>query len=245
MSIPSLDQLRDSLRYFDLKPLFLVVAGNHKYGFPVPDPVVRVPGCHKTALEAMFGEGTNRELVEVELAVAGMDVRIRSEHRRRVVERIRAQDAEFIEALHSPLVIVGHEEVRRLREAASRFLTKDLYRTYRERALDALSVLERRKAHGVTDVLFLYRALLTGIHLLETGRMVVDLGVLIKVYDLPFLVDLVRRPDRPPMVGDPARMGFLLSESERLFERLDRAARASQLPAEPVRTGALSAWIEE
>ena len=28
------------LRYLDLKPLFLLVAGDHMYGFPVPDPVV-------------------------------------------------------------------------------------------------------------------------------------------------------------------------------------------------------------
>jgi len=240
-----MDQLRASLRFFDLKPLFLVVAGKHMHGFPVPDPVVRVPGCHKTALEASLGVGTNRELVEAELAVAGMDVRVRSENRKRVVARIRALDLEFIEALHSPLVIVGEEEVRRLREAASGFLTRDIGRAYLSRAREALSVLERRKTHGVTDVLFLYRALLTGIHVLETGRIEVDLAVLVKRYDLGFLVDLVRRPDRPPVVGDPARMGFLLTESEECFDRLERAGRGTALPAEPVRTGALSSWLAE
>ncbi len=215
------------------------------HGFQVPDPVVRVPGCHRTALEASLGTGANRELLEVELAVAGMDVRVRSESRRRAATRIRALDIEFIEALHSPLVIVGEEEVWKLREVASGFLTRDLQRAYLERARSALSVLERRKTHGVTDVLFLYRALLSGIHVMETGRMEVDIRVLLREYDLPFLVELVRRPDRPPVVGDPARMGFLLTESEALFDRLERAGRATPLPAEPVLAGALTSWLAE
>ena len=64
MPIPSTDELRGMLRYLDLKPLFLLVAGDHMYGFPVPDPMVKVPGCHRTALEASLGEGTNRALDE-------------------------------------------------------------------------------------------------------------------------------------------------------------------------------------
>ncbi len=232
------------LRFLDLKPLVLLVAGDHMYGFPVPDPLVWVTGCHRTALEASFGEGTNRALVEAELPVAGMDVRVRSEDRKGVAERIRGLDCEFLEALHSPLVIVGGEEVLRLREAVSGYLTLKLLHYYRNRAEQARMVLERRKAFGVPDVLFLYRALLSGIHVMETGRPEVDLRVLIEKYDLPFLLDLVRHPDRPPWIGDPARMGFLLGESEELFARLEAGAAASPLPAAPVRTSALSAWLQ-
>ncbi len=245
MSSPTVSELRDVLRSLDLKPLFLVVAGDHCFGIPVPDPVVHALGCHRRALEASLGEGTNRAEVTLALPIAGRDLRVRSLDRAGIAEGIRGRDGEMLEALHSSLVIAGEEELERLRAIARGFLTPVLADHYRREATRLRARLETRPAHAVPDVLLAFRALLTGLHLMTTGDLEIDLRALIGIYDLDYLRPLLARPDRPMFLGDPARLWFLTGEAEALEARFEQAADSPVLPAEPTSEAELSTWLAE
>jgi hypothetical protein len=80
-----------------------------------------------------------------------------------------------------------------------------------------------------------YRVLLTGIHLLETGRVEADLRVLDEIFRLPYLVELMERKasEEHAVFRDDGEIAFHRAEFERLRDALEAAGRASRLPEAP------------
>ena len=88
----------------------------------------------------------------------------------------------------------------------------------------------------VKPLLYVYRVLLTGIHLMRTGEVEANLHVLNETARLPYIDDLVARKLAGPEKGrlDTADMAFHEGEYGRLIAELKSAAEKSALPEQSV-----------
>ena len=84
-------------------------------------------------------------------------------------------------------------------------------------------------------MLYVYRVLLTGIHLMRTGEVQANLVTLNEEFRLPHVADLVARklagPEKSKL--DDADIGFHEAEYQRLRGELQSAHEASRLPELP------------
>jgi predicted nucleotidyltransferase len=93
----------------------------------------------------------------------------------------------------------------------------------------------------VKPLLYVYRVLLTGIHLMRSGEIEANLVRLNETAKLPYLDDLIQRK----VAGaekerlSEADLGFYRSEYDRLRSALMRAHEASNLPEAPRGSAAL------
>jgi hypothetical protein len=87
----------------------------------------------------------------------------------------------------------------------------------------------------VKPLLYVYRVLLTGIHLMRTGRVEANLVTMNEVFRLPYIPELVARklagPEKSKL--EDADIAFHESEYQRLRGELQVAHDASQLPELP------------
>jgi predicted nucleotidyltransferase len=87
----------------------------------------------------------------------------------------------------------------------------------------------------VKPLLYVYRVLLTGIHLMRSGEIEANLATLNEEFRLPYIADLVARklagPEKSKL--EDADIAFHQAEYQRLRGELQAAHEASQLPEAP------------
>ena len=88
----------------------------------------------------------------------------------------------------------------------------------------------------VKPLLYVYRVLMTGIHLMRTGRIEANLLTLNEEFRLPHIEDLVYRKVHgvEKSTLDVPESDFHRTEYERLVERLEAEAARSALPDAPI-----------
>jgi predicted nucleotidyltransferase len=92
-----------------------------------------------------------------------------------------------------------------------------------------------RAAPRVKPLLYVYRVLLTGIHLMQTGTVEANLVTLNEQAKLPYINDLVAQKLSGPEQGTltTADLPFHESEYQRLTRKLEESYEASTLPEMP------------
>ena len=83
-------------------------------------------------------------------------------------------------------------------------------------------------------MLYVYRVLLTGIHLMRTGRIEADLITLNEDFRLPYIEELVNRKTHGTEKSrlETPEVAFYQAEYERLVMQLEAEAAGSMLPEE-------------
>jgi hypothetical protein len=81
-------------------------------------------------------------------------------------------------------------------------------------------------------VLYAYRVVLTGIHLLRTGEVEANLPRLAEFYEMPFLVKLIEQKTRERAVATRFDWDWHSGRLAALEVELERAFRESRLPEE-------------
>ena len=93
----------------------------------------------------------------------------------------------------------------------------------------------RESPRRVKPLLYVYRVLLTGIHLMRTGKIEANLFTINEQFKLPYIADLVARklagPEKSKL--EDADIAFHESEYQRLRAELQSSHDASQLPELP------------
>src|SRR5262249_21103105 len=102
-------------------------------------------------------------------------------------------------------------------------------------------LFEKERPPRVKPLLYVYRVLLTGIHLMRTGEVEADLVRLNEAFRLPQVPQLIARKVAGPEQStlDEADLSFHRREYERLQVELEESSRASQLPEAPSARAAL------
>ena len=140
-----------------------------------------------------------------------------------------------LEQLHSPLVLATSPEHDELREIARGCVTRLHVRHYAGFAENQWRLFEKDEQPRVKPLLYVFRVLLTGIHLLRTGEVEANLVRLNGAARLSFIDELIARKtngsERERLTC--ADVALYRVEYERLFAALLEAGETSPLPEAP------------
>ncbi len=221
--------LKDLVRKVDYDPLFVTVSGAHLYGFPSPDSDVDLRGCHRLPLRDLVGLDAPPQTIEPEFDLHGTEVELVSHEVGKYLRLLVRNNGYVLEQIFSPLVVTGREFLDELRPIARRCITRHHYHHYRGFYARQRKMIDKEQPKRVKPVLYAYRVLMTGIHLLRTGEVEANLRRLNRHFRLAFLEDLValKTVERATVDLDWEFQAARLAELE---GQLDRAYEESGLP---------------
>lgn len=175
----------------EYSPLFVTVSGAHLYGFSSPDSDIDLRGCHQLPLEQVIGLYPPRGTFQLEVIHEGTEVDLVSHEIGKYFALLVKNNGYILEQVYSPLVISGERFLNRLREHANRCITRNHYFHYRGFFNTQLKLIEKSSTKTVKSILYAYRVLLTGIHLMQTGKVEANLLTLNEKIELPGISELI------------------------------------------------------
>jgi len=224
-----LDSLRGLVEGLDYAPLFVTVSGAHLYGFPSPDSDMDLRGCHKLPLADVVGLNVPRETVEPKFDLAGTEVELVSHEVGKYLRLLVRNNGYILEQIFSPIVVLGQSFLDELRPIARRCITRHHYHHYRGFYATERKLIETEEPKRVKPVLYTYRVLMTGIHLLRTGEVEANLLRLNEHFGFGFLDKLVAQKTVEQAPAD-LDWEFHAARLADLEAQLDRAFEESELP---------------
>jgi predicted nucleotidyltransferase len=222
--------------------LFATISGAHLYGFPSPDSDFDLRGVHLLPLEELLGLTVHHETVEKSGIRDGMEIDLVTHDAHKFIAMMLKKNGYVLEQLLSPLIVHTTPEHEQLKALAPGCITKHHAHHYLGFAENQWKLFQKADPPKVKPLLYVYRVLLTGIHLMKTGQVEANLVRLNETAKLSFLTDLIARKTEDPEQGriDAADMEFHRMEYEWLLEELEEAYRSSMLPEVPSSTEALN-----
>jgi len=221
--------------------LFATISGAHLYGFPSPDSDFDVRGVHILPVERVIGLDVKQETLEASRVIEGLEIDVVTHDIRKFFGLLLKKNGYVLEQLYSPLVVQTTPEHEGLKSVAHACVTKHHSHHYFGFAETQWKLFEKEKPRRVKPLLYVYRVLLTGIHLMRTGKVEANLLGLNEEFRLPYIGELVARklagPERSALPD--ADMAFHQAEYQRLRAELQTAHENSQLleaPSESART---------
>lgn len=221
--------------------LFATISGAHLYGFPSPDSDFDLRGAHVLPLEKVVRLDVCDETVQDSRVIEGLEMDIVSHDVRKFFGLLLKKNGYVLEQLFSPLIVQTTPEHAELKSFAgggagrTGVITKHHSHHYFGFAETQWKLFLKESPRRVKPLLYVYRVLLTGIHLMRTGQIEANLVTLNAGFRLPYIADLVARklagPEKSQL--EDADIAFHEAEYQRLRVELQAAHEVSGLPELP------------
>lgn len=173
--------------------VFATISGAHLYGFPSPDSDFDLRGVHLLPLEDVVGIKMGRETVEKSGIHDGLEIDLVTHDAKKFFSLLLKKNGYVLEQVFSPLVVHSTPEHAELREIGKDCITKHHAHHYLGFAETQYNLFAKETPPRVKPLLYVYRVLLTGIHLMRTGVIEANLVTLNETAKLPFLGELIER----------------------------------------------------
>ncbi|MEV6161036.1 nucleotidyltransferase domain-containing protein [Streptomyces sp. NPDC052052] len=210
--------------------LFATVSGAHLYGFPSRDSDVDLRGIHLLPAEELVGLRAPEETCSRMWDRAGVEMDLVTHDLRKFVRLMLRPNGYVLEQLLSPLVVHTGDLHAELVDLAPEVLTRHHAHHYRGFARTQWRLFER--TGELKPLLYTFRALLTGVHLMRSGEVCAHLPTLLGEVDapayLPELIDAKAEAEHG-RAGHPD-VTVVSRDVERLHGVLGEAQAASGLP---------------
>ncbi|GAB3846424.1 nucleotidyltransferase domain-containing protein [Dactylosporangium cerinum] len=210
--------------------LFATVSGAHLYGFASVDSDLDLRAVHLLPATEVVGLRLGPQTLQHSGVRDGVELDVVSHDLLAFARMLVLRNGNVLEQLLSPLVVVTTPVHAELAAIAPGLITRNHAHHY----LGFAATQERLHARTgeLKPALYTLRVLLTGIHLMRTGTMVADLGVL--GARLPYVPDLIaakRDAEHGPLPAGAAER--LAADVPLLRAELEAARSASHLPDHP------------
>jgi predicted nucleotidyltransferase len=243
MDEPELAMLQQPLTALPGRLLFATVSGAHLYGFASPDSDVDLRGAYILPAASVVGLSSPEETVTRTFEHAGREIDLVAHDVKKYLLMMLNKNGYVLEQLYSPLVVQGGPAFEELRDLGRGCITRQLYHHYNGFARNELERFEAESPRRVKTLLYVYRVLMTGIHLLETGHVEANLPRLNDAFRLPTIPDLIaRRVQERAVLVEADRTGHEVAIAH-LQARLETAFRESRLPEAPLNRPALDEFL--
>ena len=229
--------------------LFATVSGAHLYGFPSRDSDVDLRGVHVLPLAEVIGLRHGPETKERMWVRDGVEIDLVTHDVQKFCRLLTRPNGYVLEQLLSPLVVHTTEAHRKLADLAAGFLTSRHGHHYRGFATTQWRLFE--KTAEIKPLLYTFRALLTGVHLLRTGEVNAHLPTLLEKLDgpdyLPALIEAKILGEHRSLAGVPQRPApeRLEADVAHWQEELRTARESSDLPEHPPAFEAVHEFVVE
>ncbi|MFK7741658.1 MAG: nucleotidyltransferase domain-containing protein [Planctomycetota bacterium] len=159
--------------------LFATISGAHLYGFPSPDSDFDLRGAHVLPLDQVIGLEPGRETIESMRVEQQMELDLVTHDVGKFVRLLSRPNGYVLEQLLSPLVVRTSAAHRELCELGRRSVTRAHARHYLGFATSQRDLWHKHEPRRLKPLLYIYRVLLTGIHLMGSGEIQANLSVLL------------------------------------------------------------------
>ena len=173
--------------------LFATISGAHLYGFPSPDLDFDLRGAHVLPLEKIVGLDVRDETVQDSRVIDGLEMDIVSHDVRKFFSLLLKKNGYVLEQLVSPLIVQTTPQHAELKTIARGCITRHHSHHYFGFGETQWKLFLKESPRRVKPLLYVYRVLLTGIHLMRTGEVQANLVTLNEEFRLPFISDLIAR----------------------------------------------------
>jgi len=215
--------------------LFVTISGAHLYGFPSPDSDYDLRGVHILPVREVVGLETGEETIQASENRNGLDIDLVTHDVKKFFKLLLKKNGYVLEQLYSPLIVHTTPEHAELKRIGKGCITRYHSHHYLGFAETEWKLLNKENPKRIKPLLYVYRVLLTGIHLMRTGEVEVNLLRLNDAFKLPYLPELVCRKLSGTERGDLDETNFAFHEKEfhRLLGELEQAGQDSMLPELP------------
>lgn len=222
--------------------LFATISGAHLYGFPSPDSDYDLRGSHILPVAEVVKLDPGRETIEVSEMRARLQIDLVSHDIKKFFLLLLKKNGYVLEQLYSPLIIHTTPEHQELKAIATQCITRHHSHHYFGFAQTQWQLFKKEQSHRVKPLLYVYRVLLTGINLMQTGIVEANLVQLNEKFNLPYIPDLIAQKlagAEKSLLTD-GNIAFHQAEYNRLRNQLETATLASSLPQAPSAKDALN-----
>lgn len=222
--------------------IFTTVSGAHLYGFPSPDSDYDLRGVHVLPVADVIGLDPGQETIELSEMRYGLEIDMVTHDIHKFFLLLLKKNGYVLEQLYSPLIVHTTPEHEELKEIARSCVTRHHVHHYTGFAQNQWKLFEKEETRRVKPLLYTFRVLLTGIHLMRTGEVEANLINLNEEAKLPYIDELVFRKvsGAEQSVLDATDTTFYESEYKRLEMELKNASDNSSLPEMPTSRDALN-----
>lgn len=214
--------------------VFATVSGAHLYGFPSVDSDVDLRGAHLLPVRDLVGLAQPAETQTVMTDRDGVELDLVTHDLRKFVRLMLRRNGYVLEQLLSPLVVHTSAAHAALIGLAPSVLTRHHAHHYRGFVATQRRLFDR--TGELKPLLYTFRALLTGVHLMRSGRVLAHLPSLLEAEPAPtYLPDLIaaKQAAEHGGLGDVVAGSVLDRDLAELASRLDQAHHETRLPEQP------------
>jgi uncharacterized protein len=222
--------------------IFATISGAHLYGFPSPDSDYDLRGVHVLPIRGVVGLGPIRETIEASGMRDRLELDLVTHDVKKFMGLMLKKNGYVLEQLYSPLILHTTPEHEELKQLGRGCITKHHAHHYFGFAETQWMLFEKESPRRVKPLLYVYRVLLTGIHLMDSGEVEANLLRLNEHFKLPYIDELVsRKLSGPEKSALPETdIGFHQAEYTRLRGELQQVFDASTLPQTPTSQRAMN-----
>ena len=212
--------------------LFATLSGAHLYGFPSPDSDYDLRGVHVLPLPQVVGLYPKEDTIEVLQVQDGFELDLVTHDVAKFFGLLLKPNGYVLEQLYSPLVVCSTPEHEELKEITKGCITRHHSHHYLGFAQTQWKLFEKETPRRVKPLLYVFRVLLTGIHLMQTGCVEANLLHLNERFRLPYIPELVERKTtgREKSLLPDSDVDRYRQEYERLVRALEEAGQKTDLP---------------
>lgn len=235
----TLRQIADSQPY---PLLFATVSGAHLYGFASHDSDYDLRGSHILPLPQILGLHPQPETIEVSNITEDLELDLVTHDVLKFFSLLLKRNGYVLEQLYSPLIVHTTLEYEELKKIASNCITRHHVHHYLGFAKTQWRLFIKETPPRVKPLLYLYRVLLTGIYLMQTGKIEANLNHLNQKFNLPYIPDLIAQKVSGTEKEriENINLEFHQQEYNRLREELAISSHKSHLPDDPTAKPALN-----
>ncbi|MEH1823309.1 MAG: nucleotidyltransferase domain-containing protein [Nostoc sp.] len=221
--------------------LFTTISGSHLYGFPSHDSDYDLRGVHILPVQEVVGLKTINETIEVSEIRESLEIDLVTHDAKKFFLMLIKKNGYVLEQLYSPLILTTSPEHEELKTIAKNCITRHHSYHYLGFATTQWKLFQKQYTHQLKPLLYVYRVLLTGIYLMQTGVIEANLIKLNEVFNLSYIPDLIAQKlaGTERSILSDINVAFHQREYERLRNQLQEASQSSQLPEAPSSTAAL------
>jgi predicted nucleotidyltransferase len=221
--------------------MFATVSGAHLYGFPSPDSDHDLRGVHVLPAERVVGLEDGPFTIEVVEKRPDLELDLVTHDVKKFFDLLLRRNGYVLEQLYSPLVVQTTGEHEELKAIGRDCITRNHRHHYRGFAETQWALFREESPPRVKPLLYVYRVLLTGVHLMRSGEIEANLVRLNEMFRLPYVSELIARKTAGAEKSTlpEADLAFHEAEFQRLLALLEASSEASHLPEAPSARSAL------
>jgi predicted nucleotidyltransferase len=227
------------------KALYITISGSDLYGFPSKDSDIDLRGTYITGTEGLLGLSSPRDVIEAKPDIVMFEIK-------KELGLALKGNCNVLEHINSPWIYKTWEAVE-LKEMVNNSIGKrGLYKSYKGMAESNYNKFILQGRQTTKKYLYVFRGLMAGIHVLETGIIQPNIINLNKYFKIPEVKQLVQAKIQGNEV-EPLKDAELLDSGVldelivKLLERIDRAYVKSKIPDHPDEDSieAINKWLIE